>query len=354
MQIVQDYKSLHAIPEPDRALPKTLRYITDSLKALKCRVFFPMDGAVCALFDFGKENALAFRADMDALPILEATDLPWKSRHPGFMPACGHDGHSAILLELARRLDKKHTLSHNVLLLFQPAEETDGGAEDLCRTGILEQHRVRCIFGLHLWPGLSAGQIFSKPGVLMGRSSGVTVRFSGKSAHIARWQQGADALSACCRFYLLSAALNTPVSLLKFGKMQGGSAGNIVCPRAELSGSLRTTENHGQFQAQVSELCRDAALQTGCQGEVLFQNGYPAVENSEPLFSLAQSLYPVTQIDAAYFTTDDFSFYQRRIPGLYCLLGIGDTPPLHSDRFSFDPAVLSVGADFFEALAEGL
>lgn len=354
MQIVQDYKSLHAIPEPDRALPKTLRYITDSLRALKCRVFFPMDGAVCALFDFGKENALAFRADMDALPISEATDLPWRSRHCGFMHACGHDGHSAILLELARRLDKKNTLSHNVLLLFQPAEETDGGAEDLCRTGILEQHRARCIFGLHLWPGLSEGQIFSKPGVLMGRSSGVTVRFTGKSAHIARWQQGADALSACCRFYLLSAALNTPVSLLKFGKLQGGSAGNVVCPQAHLYGSLRTFEDHDTFRQQVIKLCHAAAEQTGCQGEVLFQNGYPAVENSEPLFSLAQSLYPVTQIDAAYFTTDDFSFYQRHIPGLYCLLGIGDTPPLHSDRFSFDPAVLSVGADFFERLIQGI
>lgn len=354
MQIVQDYKALHAIPEPGRALPKTIRYITESLKDLKCRVFSPADGAVCAYFDFGMEASLAFRADMDALPLAEQTDLPWQSRHPGFMHACGHDGHCAVLLELARRLHRKAALPHDILLIFQPAEETDGGARDICRAGILEQYRARCIFGLHLWPGLPRGQIFSKPGTLMANSRGVTVRFTGKSAHIARWQQGADALSACCRFYLLSAGLNTPVSLLKFGMLRGGSAGNIVCPQAHLWGSLRTLKDHDSFRQQVIKLCRAAAEQTGCQGEVLFQAGYGAVENPGALFALAQSLYPVTQVDKAYFTCDDFSFYQRRVPGLYCLLGVGDTKPLHSDRFSFDPDVLSVGADFFEALAEGI
>ena len=115
-------------------------------------------------------RTLAFRADLDALPIAEQTDLPWQSQHPGMMHACGHDGHTAILLELARRIDRKGCRRYNILLLFQPGEETGGGAKDLCSTGILEQHGVTYIFGLHLWPGLDKAEIFSRPGPLMCRS----------------------------------------------------------------------------------------------------------------------------------------------------------------------------------------
>ena len=134
MQIIADRRALHRIPEIDRELPKTLAYLVESLKHTSCRVFSPADGALCAFFDFGQNHAIAFRADMDALPIEEKSGVDFASAHPGNMHACGHDGHMAILLELARRLSDKPALSHNVLLIFQPAEETIGGALSICES----------------------------------------------------------------------------------------------------------------------------------------------------------------------------------------------------------------------------
>lgn len=354
MQIVQDYRALHTIPELDRTLPKTIAYIQNSLSALPCRVFSPTEGALCAFFDFGHAEAIAFRADMDALPILEETGLSWQSRHPGVMHACGHDGHCAILLELARRVSKRKELKYNCLLLFQPSEETSGGAEELCNCGIFEQYQVRCIFGLHLWPGLPKGKLFSRGGVLMSQGCGLTVRFLGKSAHIARFQEGADALDAAARFCHLTRHLTNRHQLVKFGKLSGGTAGNILCDHAELQGSLRTFRDCEKAQKKLTALCRAVARRTGCQGQIVFQRGYPAVWNCPHLFGAVKSAFPMHSLKKACFTTDDFSCYQQQVPGLYCLLGIGETPPLHSSRFAFDEGVLNIGADFFLSLFQNL
>ena len=122
-----DRRALHRIPELGDELPKTMDYVQDVLGTLGCEVFFPLDSAVCAYFDFGAADTLAFRAEMDALPIAEQTGLPFASQHSGKMHACGHDGHMAMVLELGRRIRTKQVLPHNILLLFQLAEETTGG-----------------------------------------------------------------------------------------------------------------------------------------------------------------------------------------------------------------------------------
>jgi hippurate hydrolase len=192
MQIIHDRRALHRIPELDRDLPKTLSYLQSGLEKLNCRVFSPMPGALCAYFDFGAKDAIAFRSDADALPIRENTGAEFASAHPGRMHACGHDGHMAILLELARRLNEKEKLPHNVLLVFQPAEETTGGAKELCATGVFKEYHVKAIFGLHLWPGLTAGEIFSRRQEMMSRSCEVKVEILGKSAHIALVQRRLD------------------------------------------------------------------------------------------------------------------------------------------------------------------
>lgn len=355
LQIVHDYRTLHAIPELDRQLSKTLTFLKAQLSILKCRIFSPAQGALCAYFDFKKPDCIAFRADMDALPIREQTNLPWQSRHPGVMHACGHDGHTAILLELARRIHKKDTLPHNVLLIFQPAEETDGGAESICQAGVLNTYKVRAIFGLHLWPGLPKGQLFSRGGTLMSRSCGVSVCFTGKSVHIASAEMGLDALSACCHFLCQAENIKQPFPFrLKFGKLSGGTAGNILCDRAELLGSLRTySENcHQKLQSTLTALCNAISQQNGCEGEFCFSKGYPAVCNDIELWKKAKKICSAQQLCRAFWTADDFSFYQRQVPGVYFLLGVGDTPPLHSPEFSFDEAVLSTGAECFFRLCE--
>ena len=162
LQIIEDRRALHQIPELDRQLPETLAYLTAALAPLRCRLLRPMAGALCAYFDFGAAHTIAFRSDADALPVQEQTGLPFASHHPGKMHACGHDAHMAMLLELARRLDRMAALPQNILLVFQPAEETTGGARDLCQTGIFREYGVEAIFGMHLWPDLPSGVIASR------------------------------------------------------------------------------------------------------------------------------------------------------------------------------------------------
>lgn len=349
MQIVQDFRALHRIPELDRALPQTTAYIKNRLASLGCRIFSPAEGAICAYFDFQQGDTLAFRADTDGLPITEQTGLPWQAKTN--MHACGHDGHTAILLELARRLSVKKQLNHNVLLIFQPAEETDGGAKDLC--SILKQYQVRGIFGLHLWPELKKGQLFSRPGLLMSRSCGITVRFTGISAHIARSDRGRDALDACIRFYRRASLLSdSRGSLLKFGKMTAGTAPNVIADQAELRGSLRTRFDPHRMKRALNILCAAAAKETGCRGEIRFSEGYPAVCNDGTLWQKLQKECPVLRINRTFWTADDFSYYQKEVPGVYYLLGTGSTPPLHSPDFSFDEGILSTGADHFEKICE--
>lgn len=357
MQIVHDYRTLHTIPELDWELPKTIAYIQKQLSPLRCKVFSPVRGSVCAHFDFGKPDCIAFRADIDALPITEQTALPWQSRHPGKMHACGHDGHTAILLELARRLHRINDLPHNVLLIFQPAEETDGGAERLCQTGILSRYGVRAIFGLHLWPGLPKGEFFSRGGTLMSRSAGISLTFTGKSVHIAHADKGADALRACCEFLLRAEKLQFSFPFrLKFGKLSGGTAGNIICDRAEMLGSMRTLSepDHRTLKHALSRLSWQIAKKYGCGINITFSAGYPAVWNHPTLWEQVQKKCSAKQLCRTFWTADDFSFYQKEVPGLYFLLGLGDTPALHSPDFAFDQDVLSTGADFFFHLSQVL
>ena len=359
MQIYNDRHALHRIPELHKDLPKTLAYVKNALSGLSCRVFSPSEGALCAFFDFGKETAIGFRADMDALPITEKTGAPYASLHPGNMHACGHDGHTAILLELARRISGKKDLPHNVLLLFQPAEETTGGAKDLCDSGVLAQHQVKAVFGLHLWPGLEAGKIFSRKNELMARSCEVTVDITGKSAHIAKAAEGVDALMAGAEFYTRAMELERKVPqgifrLLKFGKFQSGTVRNAISAHTHMEGSLRAFQDEVFFFLAngMTAIGKDLERKYGCGVTVHFSDGYPAVMNPEALYDRAARIVPFTPLEEPCMTAEDFSWYQRFAPGMFFFLGLGATPALHADTFDFDESVLVTGADFFEKIAE--
>lgn len=358
MQLIEDRRALHRIPELDRSLPKTMEYLASALAPLRCRVFSPMEGALCAWFDFGADRAIAFRSDADALPIPERNDLPFASTHPGQMHACGHDGHMAILLELARRLDKKEALPHNVLLVFQPAEETTGGARDLCATGIFEQYRADAIFALHLWPGMAAGTIASRRNEMMSRSCEVNVDILGKSAHIAKAREGIDAMAAGVEFYsrvmAMEAALPPQIfRLLKFGKMESGTVRNAISGRTHLEGSLRAFQDEVFYAMRQSivSIGEEIAQSSGCSVTVSMNDGYPAVMNPAPLYDKVRGIMNFTELAEPSMITEDFSWYQRTLPGMFFFLGVGDTPALHADNFNFDESVLEKGADFFEELA---
>ena len=359
MDLTQDRRALHRIPELDRHLPQTMEYLTHGLEGLSCRVFSPMEGALGAWFDFGKDTAIAFRADADALPIAERTGADYQSNHPGCMHACGHDGHMAILLELARRLSKKKDLPHNVLLVFQPAEETTGGARDLCETGVFARYKVKAIFGLHLWPGLPAGRVFSRAQELMARSCEVDVDIYGKSSHIAKASQGIDALEAGTEFYrgALEMERGLPEGifrLLKFGKLQSGTVRNALSEHTRLEGSLRAFQDEAfeGMQNGLRSLAEEVMRRFGCRVKLHFSSGYPAVMNPKDLYDRVRRAVPFDELAEPSMTAEDFSWYQRYLPGLFFFLGVGDVPALHADTFDFDEAALMGGTDFFESIAE--
>ncbi len=329
MQIIRDRRALHQIPELDRSLPKTLALLQASLGR---RAFSPMPGALAAFFDFGQPSCIAFRSDMDALP-------------GGHL--CGHDGHMAILLELARRLERKTMLPHNVLLLFQPAEETTGGAQDLCATGILEKYRVQAIFGLHIWPGLPKGRVFTKAGPMMARCCQIDTEVFGEAGHIAN--PGTDAVGAAARF-VAENLWESPAGILEFGLFHGGSAGNVRPEAVKLQGSLRCFSQE-EFAFRRGRLLETAA-NSSCRILCKLSEGYPPVNNLDFLVKQAKKAVQFEELPAPSLLAEDFSYYQQRIPGLFFFLGAGDGPGLHSPDFDFPEEIMLTGADLWEALAE--
>ena len=355
MQIFRDREALHRIPELGHQLPKTMEYLRGTLSGLSCRVFMPTECSLCAWFDFGAKDALAIRSDADGLPVQEMTGLPFASQHPGQMHACGHDGHMAMVLELARRINTKAQLRHNVLLIFQGAEETDGGAKGICDAGVLEKYGVKAVFGMHLWPELPQGRIYTRPGPMLSRSCEVTAEFFGRSVHVAKAQQGVDAMAAGITFYqrAMEMAKNLPEEeprLLRFGKLESGNVRNAVSGYTRLEGTMRTfrDETFEIMKQQLHRLCRETEEAFGCKAALQISQGYPPVCNDEKLLQAAQRIHPVEQLQQPSMITEDFSFYQQKIPGVFFFLGTGDTPALHAPDFDFDASVLEKGAQFWE------
>lgn len=364
-------RDLHRIPELDDDLPRTIAYVRSVFSGLSCDVLEPCKGAVCAFFDLGRAETVAIRADMDALPIDEASGAAFSSEHPGRMHACGHDGHMAMALAAATWVDRvvrgaggttrAEQLPRNVLFVFQPAEETTGGAKRVCESGVFERYRVARIFGMHLWPDLPAGSLASRPGPLLARSSETTITFHGVSSHIAKWKDGRDALGAAARFVVGSKWLSRKLEqdepfLLRFGHMTAGTVRNAVAGQARVEGSLRvfSDDMFARAQGEVRTLAQTAADEEGCTFDLHFSEGYPPVVNDGTLFGeAAQALPELERVPEPLLIAEDFAFYQRYLPGVFFLLGTGTGIPLHADTFNFDERVLLRGVRAYQRLLLG-
>ncbi len=360
LSVVAYRRALHRVPELDDRLPETCAYVRAALARFGLEPFSPIPSGICAFLDAGRPETVAFRADMDALPVQEATGLPFASAHPGMMHACGHDGHTALVLALAEyAAGHRESLPRNVLFLFQPSEETTGGAKRLCEAGVLERYGVRRVFGLHLWPGLEAGKAYCRPGPVMARSNEVTVTLTGKSVHIGRAAEGIDALAAGAEYLRRARTLaegltgDVPV-VLGFGRMASGAVRNAVSGETRLEGTLRTFRDETQALCRqgLEQIGRDIASETGCAVDVYLSEGYPPVWNDEALFeTVGAALGDLRCLEAPSLTAEDFSFYQRRVPGLFFFLGVGDTAELHSPEFRFDDElVLPKGLELLKRL----
>lgn len=362
LSVVEDRRRLHRVPELVDQLPETCAYVRARLERFGLRPFSPIPGSVCAFLDAGKPETAAFRADLDALPVTEDTGLPYASEHPGKMHACGHDGHTAMLLGLAGyAAGHRDELPRNVLFLFQPAEETVGGAKPLCESGVLKTYHVTRVFGLHLWPALEEGVIFSRPGPLMARSCEVTAAVTGRSVHISRAAQGLDALAAVTEYLRrvrerVDALPPEEIRTLGFGRLVSGEVRNAVSGKSVLEGTLRTyqEETHLHCREILEDTGREIAEETGCQVSVHMSEGYPAIWNQEDFYQqLCTALGPDAPrtLDAPSLASEDFAFYQKEVPGTFFFLGLGDVPELHATNFHFnDEAVLPKGLEFLKKL----
>ena len=251
------------------------------------------------------------------------------------------------------------TAKHNFLLVFQPAEETTGGARDVCESGIFEEYGVEAIFGMHLWPDLPAGAIASRENEMMSRSCEITAEFTGRSSHIAKAEQGIDALLAGVELVQRVRQIEADwpegvYRLARFGHMESGSVRNAVSGFTRLEGTLRAFQDE-VFYAMLERIraaAQDIAEETGCSFRFITSEGYPAVMNPPELCKrVRRSGIDYQELAKPVMITEDFSWYQRSLPGMFFFLGTGPSPALHSDNFNFDESVLDAGADFMEKIA---
>lgn len=358
---IQVRRHLHQIPETGLCEVKTQAalkgYLADSGAVLYDDIF---ETALVAHFEFVPgAPAIAFRADMDALSLMERNTHDFVSTHPGAMHACGHDGHMTMLVLLADYLKANPLKQHNVVLLFQPAEEGPGGAKGMLEAGIVERFNIKEVYGIHLFPGLDAGVIGTKAGPLMAATSEMRIRFKGVPSHGAQPHVGRDAIVAGASFVMNAQTIVSrnvsPMAsgVVSFGIFNGGERVNIVAPEVFIEGTMRSfdKEVHALIQKRILALADATALAHEVTAEVRFDDMYPAVINDAALAKTALEIIPGAVEVPAEMLAEDFSYFGEAVPSLFMFLGIRSESngqyPLHSNLFDFNEEALLAGLDCF-------
>ena len=370
-ELRQIRRDLHKIPELGLKEYKTSAYIREKLEGFGITELetWLETGVVAVIRGKGKKEAVAFRADMDALPVTEQTGCDFTSEHVGCMHACGHDGHVTVLLGFAKYLQEhKDELENDVVLIFQPAEEGPGGAQLLVDAGLFEKHPVRCIIGCHIFPQVPQGKVACRKGAMMARNGEVDVHIYGESAHGAQPQLGHDGvLAAGAVITGLHTILSRNVSpldsgVLTFGAIHGGEACNIIAKEVKLEGTMRafSDEAYETMTKRVQEVASGIAAGYGCKGEAVFRHMYRVVDNDPKLVELLQEVAGDNYEETPpYMLAEDFSLYLQKVPGMFFFLGSGNEEKgyihsLHSAQFQFDEEILALGVETYAKLLKKL
>jgi len=372
-EAVQIRRDLHQIPEPCFSEHRTSAYIRNYLLKLGLSVKSGIAGTgIRAVLTGNRPRpVVAIRCDMDALPITEKTGLPFSSRNPGFMHACGHDAHMTNGLIAAKILTgMRRQLPGTVVFVFQPCEEgtTDGtpsGAHRMLEEGILQDPPVDLMLGLHVLPGLPAGTVAYREGSLMANVAAVLLEISGKSSHGAMPHQGIDAIyaSACAiqQFQSLVSRSRDPNerAVLTIGTIEGGVAYNVIAETVTMRGTVRTfsEKTEEMIEEGMRKIMDGLKRAMGISYRYRFTRSTKFVWNDPPLTRFLIPLFremleedQVIEIDPLT-VGEDFSVYSHAIPSFFFLLGAGEGPPLHHPRFSVDETLFRHGPRLLAAAA---
>ncbi|MEG2786698.1 MAG: M20 family metallopeptidase [Romboutsia sp.] len=365
--LVDVRRDIHKTPELSEKEYKTKEKIIKYLKEIKIDYidFKNHNGVMAYIINKNAKTTIAIRADIDALPIKEETDSIYKSLNEGIMHACGHDAHIAILLGTCKILySMKDKLNINVKFLFQPAEETVGGARFLVEDNCLEDPKVDYIFGLHVMPNLDIGYIESKYNTLNASTDEINICIKGKKCHGAYPENGIDALVASSHIIVaLQSIISRNVSplnsaVLTIGKIKGGDAQNIVCEEINMNGTLRTLneETRSFMIKRIKNIVEDISLAFDCEGYLnLGKYHYPAVINDKYLVDIIKKNTENLLGNGNFLMKEkpslggeDFSFYTQKCRGAFFNLGCRNQEKniieqLHTSKFDIDEDCLPIG-----------
>ncbi|ATZ11114.1 M20 aminoacylase family protein [Erwinia amylovora] len=364
-------RKLHACPELGYQEHQTAQTVAEQLTALGLQVHRGLAGTgVVATLENGPGPAIGLRADMDALPITELGNPDHRSTRPGVMHACGHDGHTAILLAAAKHLSRTRRFSGSVHFVFQPAEENLGGARRMVEEGLFTLFPMEAIYGMHNWPGLAAGDVAVNEGAMMASLDSFEITLRGRSCHAAMPENGADPVVAAAQLILalqtipsrrLSPLASAVVSITQ---INGGEAINVIPEVVVLRGTLRCLQADVRLRVRqmIDEFVTAFTTPFGIVGSIDYQSGYPVTVNDAQQAARvrdgALTLLPAERVhwnSNPSMASEDFACMLEACPGAYFWLGADGasaSAPLHNAHYDFNDALIGPGIALWTALVE--
>jgi hippurate hydrolase len=362
-------QDIHANPELGLEEHRTADLVARKLAGWGIEVHRSVGGTgvVGVLRSGNGEAAIGLRADMDALPIVEANDIPYRSRNHGKMHACGHDGHTTMLLGAARYLAETRNFNGTVNFIFQPGEEGLGGALAMLDDDLFRRFPCNAVYGMHNRPGMPIGKYGIAPGTAMAGGGFFDIVITGKGAHGARPEESIDPILVACH---IGAALQSVVArnvppretaVLSVTRIQSGDAYNVIPETARLAGTVRAMKRETMtlVEQAIQRIASGVASGFGAMAEVAFRVIFaPLVNHEAEMRALADAAAElvgeanVNRAQAPAVASEDFAFMLERVPGAYINLGNGDSAPVHNHRYNFNDEAIPFGSALYARLVE--
>ena len=364
-------RDLHAYPELRYDVHRTAASVADKLKSFGCDEVVPGIGRTGVVGVIRGRKAgnkvVGLRADMDALPLEEETGLPYKSTVPGKMHACGHDGHTAMLLGAAKYLAETRNFAGTAVVIFQPAEEGGAGAAAMIKDGLISRFGIEEVYGMHNYPGIPLGQFAIRPGAMMAAADHIEIDIEGKGGHAARPHLAIDTILVGAQIInqLQSIVARNvdplEAAVVSICMFQAGHTDNVIPQHARLRGTARSLKKEvGELlHKRIGEVVEGTARLYGATAKITYTNGYPVVVNHERqtafAAAVAREIAGKDKVDtdvAPVMGAEDFAFMLAERPGAFIFVGNGDSAGLHHPAYDFNDETIPVGTSYWVRLAE--